>query len=80
MSTVFLHVGQCGNQVAQSFWRKIAKDEEISQRYTGATDGFLYVDLLKSVTVVMFVTVLSRVLLILSRQCHGSFTQYHGFC
>lgn len=29
MSTVFLHVGQCGNQVGIPFWKRAAKDENV---------------------------------------------------
>jgi hypothetical protein len=30
MSTVFLHVGQCGNQVGLPFWKRAAKDENVT--------------------------------------------------
>ncbi|XP_072180811.1 uncharacterized protein [Diadema setosum] len=28
MSTVFLHIGQCGNQLGQQFWQTVLRDEE----------------------------------------------------
>lgn len=34
MSTVFLHVGQCGNQVGIPFWKRAAKDENVKNGRT----------------------------------------------
>ncbi|XP_052773452.1 tubulin delta chain-like [Mya arenaria] len=31
MSTVFLQIGQCGNQVGHSFWKKVIKDEDVKK-------------------------------------------------
>ncbi|XP_060063071.1 tubulin delta chain-like [Ylistrum balloti] len=31
MSTVFLHVGQCGNQVGHAFWKKVDKDHIVKE-------------------------------------------------
>ena len=33
MSTVFVHVGQCGNQVSQSLWKCFEKDGSAAERY-----------------------------------------------
>ncbi|KAH3787469.1 tubulin delta chain-like [Dreissena polymorpha] len=34
MSTVFVQIGQCGNQVGQALWKKIIKDEEVKNSYS----------------------------------------------
>ncbi|XP_060557978.1 tubulin delta chain-like [Ruditapes philippinarum] len=31
MSTVFVQIGQCGNQVGHAFWKRIMKDEEVNK-------------------------------------------------
>ncbi|XP_071100932.1 tubulin delta chain-like [Haliotis cracherodii] len=34
MSTVFLHVGQCGNQTGRSFWKTVIKDQSVNDSHT----------------------------------------------
>ncbi|XP_045178492.2 tubulin delta chain-like [Mercenaria mercenaria] len=40
MSTVFVQIGQCGNQVGQALWRRIMKDDEVHKSHSFvANDG-----------------------------------------
>ncbi|KAL4217210.1 hypothetical protein ACF0H5_023662 [Mactra antiquata] len=42
MSTVFIQIGQCGNQIGHAFWRKVVKDDEITKSHSFIhTDGKL---------------------------------------
>jgi len=34
MSTVTVQVGQCGNQVGQSLWKKYMRDEDVTRRFS----------------------------------------------
>ncbi|CAC5421178.1 TUBD [Mytilus coruscus] len=34
MSAVFLHVGQCGNQIGKAFWRKTSQDKAVHEGHT----------------------------------------------
>lgn len=34
MSTIFLHVGQCGNQIGRAFWKKTLNDPAVSEGHT----------------------------------------------
>lgn len=34
MSTVYLHVGQCGNQVGHAFWKKVDKDSSVKESHS----------------------------------------------
>ncbi|XP_071149874.1 tubulin beta-3 chain-like [Mytilus edulis] len=34
MSAVFLHVGQCGNQIGKAFWKKTSQDKAVHEGHT----------------------------------------------